>query len=114
MLLTTVQTLHPLITYINFLALFYIIYMHVAQKRGGFLWVAYGLIGFECLVVFFSGMVCPIRIWVTRHYSASTPDQIILNDFAHYYLKAGSTLLVAAIATYFIPLKKRRSENGSQ
>jgi len=106
MLLTIIQTIHTLITNVNFAALFYMIYMHLAHKRGRSLKVAYGLILVECVLMVSFKMVCPLRVWVTQHYSAATPDQILLNNIAPYYLMAGSTLLVIAIATYFLPTPK--------
>ena|ERR1035438_9779913 len=107
MLLTFIQILHTLVTYLNFTALFYIIYMHLkGRKSGRLLRLAYGLILFECIVVIASGMTCPVRLWVDRYYSRYTPDQIILNNIAPYYLAAGSTLLGIAILSYFVPGKK--------
>jgi hypothetical protein len=109
MLLTFVQTAPTLITYVNFAALFYIIYMHWNRKQSRWLKAAYGIIFVECVAVLLCGMACPVRLWVTRHYSSSTPDQIILNNIAPYYMKAGSVLLVIAILTYFFPRQKGKS-----
>jgi hypothetical protein len=79
--------------------------MHWRNKKGRWLTIAYGLIGLEVVLVLVSGWTCPLRIWVTRHYSSSTPDQIILNHIAPYYLTAGSALLGIAVVTYFLRKK---------
>jgi hypothetical protein len=105
MLLTLVQTAHTLITYINFAALFVMIYMHWTNKRNKWLYISYWLIGIEVIAMLAFKFTCPLRYWVTRHYSSSTPDQIILNDIAPYYLHAGSTLLGIAVLTFFFRRK---------
>lgn len=91
------QLLHTLVTAWNYAALFYMIYAHAVGKRGFLLTLSYASIAMEGLAILPFRLTCPLRVLVTRLYSAETPDILIPMPWSDWIMPTGMALLLLAL-----------------
>lgn len=102
--LVLIKLLHTLIWVFFNAVIFYMLYAVAANKLDKWLWIGYGLILAEGLVLAVFKLYCPLTLWA-RRYSNSTKDNfdIYLPNWLAKYNKLIYTtimLVIAAITVY--------------
>ena len=102
--------IHTLVWSCFNVVIFYMLYAVVINKIGWKLWMGYGIVLIEGLVLFAFNYVCPLTI-IAHKYSASTSDNfdIYLPNWVARYNKLIYTaiLIVISIITIYRLLDKK-------
>lgn len=93
-----IKIIHTAVWVLFNVVIFYMLYAVVANKIDTWLWVCYGLIIMEGLVLLACKMYCPLTIWA-RKYSDSTKNNfdIYLPEWLAKHNKAIYTSIVGAV-----------------
>lgn len=97
--LRLIKILHTLIWVFFNIVIFYMLYAAITGRIDGWLWLGYGLVLVEGLVLLAFRWYCPLTVWA-RRYSDSTRENfdIYLPNWLARHNKRIYTTLVAAIA----------------
>ncbi len=98
-MLVFIQLLHTLITSWNYACLFYLIYCHLKDRCDTFYWIAMISIALEAIAIVPLGFVCPLRLYVSHHYSPQTPDIFFPDSCAQWIMPTGIALFVIVLLT---------------
>jgi len=71
--LVLLKFLHTIIWVFYSVVIFYMLYAVIIGKIDQWLWIGYGLVGIECIILLSFKFFCPITI-IARRYSNSTKD----------------------------------------
>lgn len=96
--LTLIKIAHTAIWLFFNVVIFYMLYAVIVNKMDIWLWVGYGIILLEVLVLLAFKMFCPLTVWA-RKYSNSTKDNfdIYLPNWLARYNKLIYGLIMVAI-----------------
>lgn len=97
--LKTIKTLHTLIWLFYNAVIFYMLYAVLANRLDSWLWIGFGLVLLEGLVLLLFGWTCPLTL-LARKYSASARDNfdIYLPNWLARHTKVIYTSLAVLIA----------------
>jgi hypothetical protein len=99
-----IKTTHTMIWVCFNVVIFYMLYAVIVDKIDIWLWVGYGLVLMETLVLFAFKLVCPLTI-AARKYSTSTDNNfdIFLPEWLAQYTKLiyTSIMLVVVVITVY-------------
>ncbi len=102
--LTLIRTVHTLIWIFFNVVIFYMLYAVLINKMDKWLWIGYGLIAVEGIILLLFKFFCPLTI-MARKYSNSTKanfDIYLPNWLAKYnkQIYSGILLIITIIAVY--------------
>ena len=103
-MLVAVQFIHTLIAFVNFGALFYMIYSHWTGRRTRLLKFCYWAIVIEVIAIIPFGLSCPITLWVKANFPIGTSDILLPHWVSRKLIEWGAVLLTISLA----PLAYRR------
>jgi len=101
--LKIIKTAHTLIWLFFNVVIFYMCYAVVVNKLDGRLWICYGLILGEGIILLLFKLHCPLTIWA-RRYSNSTKDNfdIYLPNWLAKYNKQVYVTIIIGITLFLI------------
>ncbi|GAB2955236.1 hypothetical protein GCM10027048_21180 [Hymenobacter coalescens] len=102
--LTLIKTLHTLVWLFFNAVIFYLLYAAISGRLGLWLWVGFGLVAAEGLVLLGFGFACPLTLLARRYTDARTDnfDIYLPNWLARHTQRIYTTLvLVAAAVTVY-------------
>lgn len=97
--LTLIKSIHTLIWIFFNVVIFYMLYAAIINKLDIWLWLGYGLIGLEVIVLLIFKWFCPLTI-IARRYSDSTQENFDI--FLPNWLAKNNKLIYTLILTVVI------------
>ncbi|MEG4170574.1 MULTISPECIES: hypothetical protein [unclassified Microcoleus] len=96
--LTLIKSIHTLIWIFFNVVIFYMLYAAIANKLDIWLWIGYGFVSLEGIILLTFRFVCPLTL-IARKYSNSTKDNfaIYLPNWLSKYTFSIYTAIVAIV-----------------
>ena len=100
--LTTIKIIHTAIWLFMNVVIFYLLYAAISNKINKWVWICFGIIALEGLVLLIFKGICPLTL-VARKYSDSSKDNfdIFLPDWLAKYNKLIYTTIFVTIIFLF-------------